>query len=175
MSDPFIAEIRLVPYDYAPRGWAFCDGQLLSIAQNTALYALLGNTYGGDGRSNFALPNLQGRTVLGAGTDSTGFPHALGESAGAESVALLSIEMPAHSHTVRVTAAAGTTGAPSGASFAMPRVGRTPEAAYGTTPAVPLHPGTVGQAGSGQPHNNMQPYLVLHYIIALQGIFPPRN
>ncbi|MGN6427271.1 tail fiber protein [uncultured Leifsonia sp.] len=171
MSEPFLAEIRLVPFTFAPTGWAFCDGQLLPIAQNTALFALLGTTYGGNGMSNFALPNLQGQVALG--TDAWG-DYPLGTSAGAESVSLLTSEMPAHTHTVQVTAAAGTTGNPTGASFAMPRVGRTPEAAYGGAPAVPLHPAAIAPTGSGLPHNNMQPYLVLNYIIAMQGVFPPR-
>ena len=118
MSEPFLAEIRLVPFTFAPTGWAFCDGQLLPLSQNVALFALLGTTYGGNGSTNFALPNLQGRVALG--TDARG-DYPLGTSAGAESVSLLTSEMPAHTHTVQATAAAGTTGNPTGTSFAMPR------------------------------------------------------
>jgi microcystin-dependent protein len=171
MSSPFVAEIRLVPFNFAPTGWAFCNGQILPLSQNTALFSLLGTTYGGDGKSTFALPNLQGLTVLGADNDQ----YVLGQQGGAETVSLLSNEIPAHSHQLQVTAKPGTSAGPSGANFAMPRVGRTPESAYGTGASIPLAPDAVAPAGASAPHNNMQPYLVLNYIIALQGVFPPRQ
>lgn len=171
MSDPFLAEIRLVPFNFAPTGWAFCAGQILPLSQNTALFSLLGTTYGGDGKSTFALPNLQGFTVLGADPDQ--FP--LGQQGGVDSVGLLAGEMPFHTHQLQVAAANGSTTDPAGASFAKPRVGRTPENGYGTSPTVPLAADAIAPVGGSVPHNNMQPYLVLNYIIALQGVFPPRQ
>lgn len=171
MSNPFLAEIRLVPFNFAPTGWAFCNGQILPLSQNTALFSLLGTTYGGDGRSTFALPNLQGLTVLGA--DNQQF--FLGEQGGVEHVTLLSTEIPSHTHQLKVTAATGSSANPAGANFAMPRVGRTPESAYGTGPSIPLAADAIAPAGGSQPHNNMQPYLVLNYIIAMQGVYPPRQ
>lgn len=171
MSNPFVAEIRLVPFNFAPKGWAFCNGQILPLSQNTALFSLLGTTYGGDGKSTFALPNLQGFTVLGADGDQ----FLLGQQGGAETVSLLASEIPFHSHQLQVSAAPGSSANPSGATFAMPRVGRTPESAYGTGPSVPLAANAIAPVGGSQPHNNMQPYLVLNYIIALQGVYPPRQ
>jgi microcystin-dependent protein len=171
MSEPFLAEIRLVPFNFAPRGWAFCSGQILPISPNTALFSLLGTIYGGDGKSTFGLPNLQGLTVLGA--DGGQFPQGL--QGGEEAVTLLQSEMPPHTHQLQVSSAAGATTDPKGATFARPRVGRTPENAYGTGPAIPLAPDTIAPAGGSAPHNNMQPYLVLNYIIATQGIYPPRQ
>ena len=171
MSNPFVAEIRLVPFNFAPKGWAFCNGQILPLSQNTALFSLLGTTYGGDGKSTFALPNLQGLTVLGADSDQ----FWLGQQGGAETVSLLASEIPSHSHQLSVAARPGSSASPSGSTFAMPRVGRTPESAYGTGPSVPLAANAIAPAGGSQPHNNMQPYLVLNYIIALQGVYPPRQ
>jgi microcystin-dependent protein len=171
MSSPFVAEIRLVPFNFAPTGWAFCNGQILPLSQNTALFSLLGTTYGGDGKSTFALPNLQGVTVLGADNDQ----YWLGQQGGSETVSLLSSEIPFHTHQLQVSSATGSTNSPSGTTFARPRVGRTPENAYGTTPSVPLAGDAIAPAGGSAPHNNMQPYLVLNYIIALQGVFPPRQ
>jgi len=173
MSNPFVGEIRLVGFTFAPTGWAFCQGQLLSISQNTALFSLLGTWYGGDGRSTFALPNLQDATAMG--TDQSGqFPY-VGESGGAASVALTQSQIPAHTHGVLATPTPGTTSDPTNASFAIPRVGRVTEAAYGAPASVPLAPNAFGVTGDGQPHNNIQPSLALNYIIALQGVFPPRS
>lgn len=171
MTDPFLAEIRLVPFNFAPKGWAFCFGQILPISQNVALFSLLGANYGGDGKTTFALPNLQGMTVLGA--DGAQFP--LGQQGGVEAVALTQSQMPPHNHQLKVSSAAGATTDPTGATFARPRVGRTPENAYGTGPSVALAPDAIAAAGGSLPHNNMQPYLVLNYIIATQGIFPSRQ
>lgn len=168
MADPFIAEIRIVPFNFAPRGWAFCDGQILAIAQNTALFALLGTTYGGNGQITFALPNLQGRAPSQPG-QGPGLPlRDLGEVSGTESVALLSSEMPPHTHSVGVTAAPATRANPAGGRF-----GTTVDPSYSSGPSTAVG-GVHGPAGGSQPHDNMQPSLALNFIIALQGIFPPR-
>ncbi|GAA0434486.1 phage tail protein [Leifsonia naganoensis] len=173
MSNPFVGEIRLVGFNFAPAGWAFCQGQLLSIAQNTALFSVLGTYYGGDGRSTFALPDLQDATVMG--TDQSGvFPY-VGESGGAASVTLTQTQIPSHTHGVLASPTPGTTSDPNNASFAIPRVGRVTEAAYGTAGSVPLAPNAFAVTGGNQPHNNMQPSLALNYIIALQGVYPPRS
>ncbi|UAJ79182.1 phage tail protein [Leifsonia sp. ZF2019] len=171
MSDAFVGEIRLVGFTFAPTGWAFCRGQLIPISQNAALFSILGTQYGGDGKSTFALPDLQGKTVMG--TDQNGsFP--VGTTAGTEAVSLLITQIPSHTHGVLVAPTPGTTSNPTSASPAIPRVGRVTEAAYGTTGTIPLAPTAFAVTGGGQPHNNMQPSLGMNYIIALQGIFPPR-
>lgn len=173
MADPFVAEIRMVPFNFAPRGWAFCNGQLLPISQNTALFSLLGTTYGGDGKSNFALPDLQGRTGMHPEQGPGLSPRDLGESAGEKSVTLLMSQLPQHSHSLKAVAAPGTVVSPAGAAFA-----RAPGTAslYGTagTMSATMAPGVLGPVG-GLPHNNMQPYLTMNFIIALQGVFPPRG
>lgn len=172
--DPFVAEIRMFAGNFAPRGWAFCRGQLVSISQNTALFSLLGTTYGGDGRSTFALPNLQGRAPMQAGSGPGLSNHSLGEQGGADSVTLLTSEMPYHSHTLLGTNARAGVGSPDG-NVLNRSVG---ENGYQTTSAsslVPMADQMVAPTGGGQPHNNMQPYLALNFIIALQGIYPPRS
>ncbi|MFF1879440.1 phage tail protein [Leifsonia sp. NPDC058230] len=171
MANPYLAEIRLVPFTFAPPGWALCNGQLLGISQNTALFSLLGTTYGGDGRSTFALPDLQGRTAM---HPAAGL-HELGDSGGAETVALIASEMPVHTHTVSAVDALGTTNSPASASFATPRIGRTPEPTYAAASGpLPLSPSAFNPAGGSLPHNNMPPYLTLNYMIAVQGVFPLR-
>lgn len=178
MSDQFLGEIRIFAGNFAPQGWATCDGQLLPISQNTALFSLLGTYYGGNGTSNFALPNLSGRSPLGAGSGPGLSPVTWGEEVGEASVTLLSSEMPAHTHQVRTVPAgtAGTTGNPSGASWAQSRQGRVVESQYATAaPSTQLAPTAVAQAGNGQPHNNLAPYLAVTFIIALQGIYPSRG
>lgn len=172
MTDPFIAEIRLFPFNFAPRGWAFCNGQLLAISQNTALFSLLGTTYGGDGITTFALPNLNGRVPMHPGQGPGLSPHDLGEFGGAETVTLLSSEMPAHTHALTASATDAGERSPAGQqpanelgsinSYAAPG-GVTPLAAEAVTPT-----------GGSQPHNNTQPSLVLAFAIALQGIYPSR-
>ena len=170
--DPFVAEIRIFPFNFAPKGWAFCDGQLLPLSQNTALFSLLGTTYGGDGKSNFALPNMQGNAPMHPGQGPGLSLHDLGETGGSETVTLLESETPSHSHAVNASAAEGTTGNPSGQLVAN-GVGVN---MYTTTfTATTLNPNAVGPAGGDQPHNNMQPYLTLNFNIALQGVFPPRG
>jgi len=176
MSNPFVAEIRIFPFNFAPKGWAFCDGQLLAISQNTALFSLLGTTYGGDGRSNFALPNLQGSVPMQAGQGPGLSLRDLGESAGEDSVTLLTSEMPAHTHTaeadfnnLNATAVSPVGAVPVNAS-------PTHTFSNSATPSLALmNPNMVGVQGSSLPHNNLMPYLVLNYCIALQGVFPPRS
>lgn len=162
MADPFLGEIRIFSFDFCPTGWAACDGQLLLINQNQALFALLGNQYGGNGITTFALPNLQGRAPVHRGTEIQ-----IGESGGEESHTLTVAELGAHSHAPRAVTARGDAGNPSGNLWAASR-----PKPYGTTLDTPMNPAAVSPTGGGQPHPNMQPYLVLHYCIALQGIFP---
>lgn len=172
MSNPFVGEIRLVGFTFAPTGWAFCQGQILPLQQNVALFSLLGTSYGGDGIRTFGLPNLQGAVAMG--TDDSGQYPSVGMTGGAAAVTLLQSQIPSHTHGVLASPTPGTTSDPTNASFAIPRVGRVTEAAYGTSASVPLAPDAFGVTGGGQPHNNVQPSLALNYIIALQGVFPPR-
>lgn len=172
MSDAFVGEIRAVAFNFPPSGWAFCQGQLLPISQNTALFALLGTYYGGDGKSSFALPDLRGTAPMGV--DQQDF-YSPGITGGASTVTLLQTEIPSHTHSLQVAASPGTTANPAGAAFAVPRTGRLTEPAYGSGPTIPLAPDAIGITGGTQPHNNMQPFLAVNYIICLQGIFPPRG
>ncbi|MFF2051228.1 phage tail protein [Leifsonia sp. NPDC058194] len=175
MTDQFVGEIRLGAFNFPPTGWAFCRGQLVAISQNTALFSLLGTNFGGDGKATFALPDLRGAVPIGTGYDPTSLGDVpLGMAGGAPTVQLLQSEIPVHTHGVQVTPTAGTTGTAAGSSFAVPRTGRATEAAYGTAGTVPLAQDAFGAAGGSQPHNNLQPYLALNFIIALQGIFPWR-
>jgi microcystin-dependent protein len=173
--DPFVAEIRIYPFNFAPKGWAFCDGQILPISQNTALFSLLGTTYGGDGKSNFALPNMQGNAPMHPGQGPGLSLHDLGETGGSDTVSLLESEIPSHSHAVNAMAAVGNRTTP--AANSLSRV-------TGSTPFVPASPAppivamaanAIAPAGGDQAHNNMQPYLTLNFCIALQGVFPPRG
>jgi microcystin-dependent protein len=179
MSDPFIGEIRPVGFLFAPQGWAMCNGQLLPISQNTPLFSLLGNSYGGDGRATFALPNLQARIPLHAngGTGAPGLsPVQLGEQVGSSSVTLTAANLAPHNHVPAAVQALGTTNSPAGATWAVPTVGRVIDQTYATTGGTaPMAASAVGATGGGQPHNNMPPYLVINFIIALQGIYPPRQ
>lgn len=172
MADPFVAEIRIYPFNFAPAGWAFCDGQLLPISQNTALFSLLGTTYGGNGTSNFALPDLQGRAPMHPGQGAGLSLRDLGESAGSESVTLLQSEIPTHSHALNAdTADLADTNVPSpNATFAQSSGGTL----YATSADTQLADTALALAGGGLPHTNMQPYLTLSFCIALQGVFPPR-
>ncbi|HYF65319.1 MAG TPA: tail fiber protein [Herpetosiphonaceae bacterium] len=174
MADPFVAEIRIFPFTFAPTGWAFCDGQLLPISQNTALFSLLGTTYGGNGKSNFALPDLRGRAPMQPGQGPGLSLHDLGETGGSETVSLLEIEIPAHSHTVRASSGDAEDGTPTNNSFARTDNGSV----YVTAPAaspVTMAALAIAPAGGDQPHNNLQPYLTFNFCIALQGVFPPRQ
>ncbi|HYW14824.1 MAG TPA: tail fiber protein [Allosphingosinicella sp.] len=172
--DPFVAEIRIVPFNFAPKGWAFCDGQLLPLSQNTALFALLGTTYGGDGKSNFALPDLQGSVAMHPGQGQGLSLRDLGEIGGSETVTLLVTEMPVHTHTLQAQTNPATTTLPAAdTSLARSGGGSFYKAApVGTTTNMAFQ--ALPPAGGSLPHNNLQPYLTLNYIIALQGVFPPR-
>jgi microcystin-dependent protein len=172
--DPFVAEIRIFPYNFAPKGWAWCDGRLMPISQNTALFSLLGTTYGGDGKSTFALPNLQGRAAMHPNYDYGALgPHDLGETGGSQTVTLLESEIPAHSHALRGSDAAADTPAPAGSTLARAR-GQNGYQQNTSSNLVAMAPEALPPAGGGQPHNNMQPYLTFHFSIALQGVFPQR-
>jgi microcystin-dependent protein len=170
--DPFIGEIRMFAGNFEPVGWAFCNGQLLAIQQNTALFALLGTFYGGDGRVTFALPNLQERIPLQAGQGSGLSRYDLGQSGGQPAVTLLQGEMPTHSHGLSANSSTGTTGLAS--SSAIPAVSSGPPIYRQSARIVPMNPASLMPTGAGQPHNNWQPFLVVNFIIALQGIFPSR-
>ena len=175
MADPFVAEIRIFPFNFAPRGWAFCNGQLMPISQNTALFSLLGTTYGGDGKSTFALPNIQGRAPMHPGQGPGLSLHDLGETGGSDTVTLQPSEMPTHSHAMGVqTAAPGAVATPAGTTLGRPATGGL--YVTGANPAlVTMSPSILAAAGGGLPHNNLQPYLTLNFCIAQQGIFPARS
>jgi microcystin-dependent protein len=176
MSNPFVAEIRIFPFNFAPVGWAMCDGQLLAISQNTALFALLGTTYGGNGTSTFALPNLQGRAPMFYGQGPGLSPHSIGEVGGSPTVTLLATQMPAHSHPSNADTSAATSKSPAGNLPAVPAVNpRLLHQMYASLPNVSMLPGNAQSTGGGLPHNNMQAYLVLNFCIALQGVFPARS
>ena len=173
MSDQFVAEIRIFPFNFAPRGWAFCDGQLLPISQNTALFSLLGTTYGGDGKSTFGLPDLQGAAALHVGSNQPGpglSLYDLGQSAGEDNVTLLQSEIPAHSHGMKTSVRPSDSLNPQGL---VPGVGNNLFGAPANLQSMDSH--TLAPAGGDQPHNNMQPYLTFYFCIAMQGVFPPRN
>ncbi|MBV8819200.1 MAG: phage tail protein [Acidobacteriaceae bacterium] len=172
MSTPFLAEIRIFAGGFAPRGWAKCEGQLMPISQNTALFSLLGTTYGGDGRSTFALPNLLGSAPMQAGQGQGLSQRFLGENGGEQTVTLLQSEMPAHSHTPQGDAGSGQ---PSPSGNAWGGLPRGHGGIYTPPPAnVLMNTMTIPVAGGSQPHNNMPPFLGLTFIIALQGVFPQR-
>ena len=174
MADPFVAEIRIFPFNFAPKGWAWCDGQLLPLSQNTALFSLLGTTYGGNGKSNFALPDLQGRAPMHPGQGPGLSLHDLGETGGSETVTLLESEIPSHAHTLMSQAAPADSPLPTGASFAR-AIGATPYLPPSGAPLVPLSENAIAPSGGDMPHNNLQPYLTFYFNIALQGVFPPRS
>lgn len=175
MADSFVGEIRMFAGNFAPRGWAFCNGYLMPISQNTALFSLLGTNYGGDGKSTFALPNLQGRALLHPGQGPGLSTYTLGETGGQTSVSLNEAELPSHSHQAAATSAKGGQSTPQGGVWAAARRGRPPFYADPTGGTVVMDEHALGTAGGGQPHNNMQPYLCLSFIICLQGIFPHRS
>lgn len=172
MADPFVAEIRIFPFNFAPRGWAWCDGQLLPLSQNTALFSLLGTTYGGNGMSNFALPDLQGRAPMHPGQGPGLSLHDLGEIGGSETVSLLQSEIPSHAHAMSVSSQLGTENAPGGQKFAM---GDGINLYAAASNLAPMSSAALAPAGGAFPHNNMQPYLTFYFNIALQGVFPPRG
>jgi microcystin-dependent protein len=173
MADPFVAEIRIFPFNFAPKGWAWCDGQLLPLSQNTALFSLLGTTYGGNGKSNFALPDLQGRAAMHPGQGPGLSLHDLGETGGSETVTLLESEIPAHNHALMSLGAPANRSSPIGNTIA--RAGSGNAYVPPPAPSVTMAPEALPPAGGDQPHNNMQPYLTFYFNIALQGVFPPRG
>lgn len=175
MSDPFVAEIRIFGGNFAPKGWATCDGQIMIISQNTALFSLLGTYYGGDGKSTFALPNLQGNAPMHQGQGAGLSERSLGEQGGEQNVTLTQAELPAHNHAVNANSAGGGLASPVNNIWSS-LAGRTPPPLYSDTINTTMNPTqAVGFIGGSQPHNNMPPYLVLTFIMAMQGIFPPRN
>lgn len=171
-ADPYLGELMLVPFNFAPRGWAFCNGQLLPINQNTALFSLLGTTYGGNGVTNFALPNLQGRVAIHEGQGLGLGYRTLGESGGEQAHTLALTALPAHTHTARAGSSTATSAGPTAALVPAHNPALIPE--WGTVANAAMGVGAITNAGGGQSHPNLQPYLVLHYVIALQGIYPPR-
>jgi microcystin-dependent protein len=192
--DPFLGQISIFGFGFAPKGWAICQGQLMPLAQNTALFSILGTMYGGDGRSTFALPNLQGNAAVGAGQGQGLSEYSPGETGGETAVALLSAEMPSHSHAFVASTAAATAQSPQGnllarATRAFANAGGDAEVAapaptqveadfYSANPGnakTALASGAIAPAGGNHPHNNMQPYLVLNFCIALQGVMPQRS
>jgi len=174
MTSPFVAEIRIFGFNFAPKGWASCDGQLLPISQNTALFSLLGTTYGGDGKSNFALPNMQGNAPMHPGQGPGLSLHDLGETGGSETVSLLESEIPSHTHVWTVDPNVAETPDPSANSLARASSVNTFQTVTNQG-LVTLNDSAVAPAGGDQPHNNLQPYLTLNFCIAMQGIYPPRT
>jgi microcystin-dependent protein len=169
VSEPFIGEIRIFGFNFAPRGWALCNGQILSIAQNTALFSLLGTTYGGNGQTTFALPNLQSRVPVHFGQGPGLSPYVLGQQGGTETVTLNTNQMPNHSHLVAASSVSPNASRPGNAFLAA-------NGAYQTAPdGTTMNPAMIQGSGGSQPHDNIQPYLTLNFCIALEGIFPSRN
>ena len=175
MSEPFLAEVRIVGFNFAPRGWAFCDGQILPINQNQSLYSLLGTTYGGDGRTSFALPDMRGRTSIHVGS-SNGQDHRQGQKSGEETHTLSAAEMPQHTHTAQASSSTADTNV----SAAHVVANSAPNVMYLPLTSPPpslgvMGSGMIANVGGSQAHNNMQPYLAVNFCIALQGLFPSRN
>jgi microcystin-dependent protein len=174
MSDPYLGEIRMVGFNFAPPGWAFCNGQLLPISQNQALFAIIGTYYGGNGTSNFALPNLQSRVAIHQGVGSGLSQYTVGQTGGVESVALQYNQMPLHNHSVGVVNAGGNQASPSGSYPAIESTGTSLNYSN-STPNASLNAATIGNAGGTTPVPVIQPYLCVNFIIALVGIFPSRS
>jgi len=169
--EPFLGQLMITPYNFAPRGWAMCNGQLLPINENTALFALLGTFYGGDGIRTFALPDLRGRAPIGFGQGPGLSSYDIGQQGGEEQVTLTISQIPNHTHTAMAAASVANTGSPAGAYWAMPRALLYSSSA----PNVDMNANALASTGGGQPHDNRKPFLVVNYVIALQGIFPSRN
>jgi len=170
--DPFVAEIRIFPFNFPPKGWTFCNGQLLPLSQNTALFSLLGTTYGGDGKSNFALPDLQGRTPMHPGQGPGLSLHDLGESSGTETVTLIDSEIPSHIHNLMVTSLNSQSTNPSNTNLGR---GNPVKVYLNSNPTTNMGLNAIATTGGNLPHNNMMPYLTMNFCIALQGVFPPRT
>ena len=175
MSDQYVAEIRMFAGNFAPTGWALCNGQLLPISQNTALFSLLGTNYGGNGTSNFQLPNLQGSAPLGSGQGLGLSPRVQGQTGGEPTVTLLTTQLPSHTHAAQA-ASYGGLDSPAGNVWGEAMLGKTPLNIYAAGPGTtPMNAGALSGVGGSQPHNNLPPYLCVTFIIALTGTFPPRN
>jgi len=173
MSEPFIGQIMTVGFNFAPRGWALCNGQLLSISQNTALFSLLGTTYGGNGQTTFALPDLRGRMPVHQGQGPGLSNRVMGEASGQETVTLLTAQMPQHTHMVNAQSSPGNSTNPTNN---YPATSSARDNIYSNAmPNATMNPGEIGVAGGSQPHDNMPPYLVINFIIALEGIYPSRS
>ena len=173
MADPFVAEIRIFPFNFAPKGWAFCDGQILPISQNTALFSLLGTVYGGDGQETFALPNLQSRIPLHMGNGPDGVTYQLGEAAGVESVTLTTQQIPVHTHSLIGTSNGALKTGPGGNLF-----GTSAQVEYGTSGVsadTAFNATAISPVGGSQPHENLMPYICINYIISLFGLFPSQT
>ncbi|MGH9891014.1 MAG: phage tail protein [bacterium] len=171
MSDPYIGEIKLVGFNFPPVGWALCDGQLLSIAQNDALFALIGTTYGGDGQTTFALPDFRSRIPIHQGTGSSGTTYTIGENGGTETVTLTVNQLPAHTHPAKAQSGAGNQAGPGGNVWASSSLNQyNPSAADSDMNAL-----AITSSGGNQPHDNMMPFLAINFIIALEGIFPAQG
>jgi microcystin-dependent protein len=175
VADPFVAEIRIFPFNFAPKGWAWCDGQLLPLSQNTALFSLLGTTYGGNGKTTFALPDLQGAAPLHPGQGKGLSLYDLGQMGGSDTVTLLTSEMPAHNHTLFGTVENGTQGTLTQGITVGTSVSGTVYQNNTASNLVPMSPNALAPTGGDQPHNNLMPYLTFYFNIALQGVFPPRT
>ncbi len=167
--EPFLGQIQAFGFNFAPRGWAFCNGQLLPIAQNTALFSLLGTIYGGDGRTTFALPDLRGRVSMQFGTGPGLSSYSIGEKGGAEQITLITSQMPSHNHSANAAAEEADQNKPAGNTLASSQIYKT------INPDATLNAGTIGNTGGNLPHPNIQPFLIINWCIALQGIFPSRN
>lgn len=170
MAEPFLSEIRVVSFNFAPQGWALCNGQVLPITQNQALFSLLGTTYGGNGVTTFALPNLQGCAPLHWGSGLGGDDYALGQTGGSANVTLTATEMPAHSHQAQGVSTSANIGSPAGSAWA-----NSVSDPYSPSGNATMSAASVSSMGGAQPHPNLSPYLVLNFVIALQGIYPSRN
>jgi len=175
MSDPFVAEIRMFGFNFAPRGWAFCNGQLLPLAQNTALFSLLGTIYGGNGQSNFGLPNLQGMVPMFWGQGPGLSLRDIGETGGSDTVTLTTQEMPSHQHSMMAAASPANINSPSSSAGLARSSGGFAYQSDATNNLVQMSPSTLGLNGGGGPHNNDQSYQVVNFCIALQGVYPPRT
>jgi microcystin-dependent protein len=174
MSTPLLGEIKMFAGNFAPKGWALCNGQILAISQNAALFSILGTFYGGNGTSNFALPNLQSRVPIHQGTGPGLSPYVIGQQAGAENVTLLTTQMPSHTHTVNAVASGGNQASPLSGSLAIESTGTSLDYSN-AAPSSPMNPAMIVPNGGSQPHTNIQPYLCVTFIIALVGVFPSRN
>jgi microcystin-dependent protein len=170
MSEPFLGQLLLVPYNFAPRGWQFCQGQTVAISQNSALFSLIGTSFGGNGTTTFQLPNLQGRVPIGSGTGAGLQTYVLGEIGGHENTTLLTANLPSHNHSLMATNAPGNNAEPAANTLAKGGTVYNPAA-----PSVPMNAGSISMTGSNLPFDNRMPYLVLNWVIAINGIFPSRN